>query len=101
MAKWWALAGIFFIIILIGGIYVGRSYQHWVRAQAKIGELSTDLQEQAWRDFEGYAPGVMTGGILAGSAGTGSGCGISWGWRCYGWMRIPYIRGLTAVVQNR
>jgi hypothetical protein len=69
MAKWWAVAGIFFIIILIGGIYVGRSYQYWVRAQAKIGELSSDLQEQAWRDFEGYAPGVMTGGILAGSAG--------------------------------
>lgn len=66
MAKWWALAGIFFIIILIGGIYVGRSYQHWVRAQAKIGELGAEQQEQAWRDFEGYAPGGKScgGGTL-------------------------------------
>lgn len=69
MAKWWVLAGIFFIIILIGGIYVGRSYQHWVRAQAKIGQLGVEQQEQSRRDFEGYATGVMTGGILAGSAG--------------------------------
>lgn len=69
MAKWWALAGIFFIIILIGEIYVGSSYRYWVRAQAKIGELGAEQQDLAWRDFEGYAPGVMIGGILAGSVG--------------------------------
>jgi hypothetical protein len=48
MAKWWALAGILFIILLTGGIYAGRSYQHWMRAQTKIEELGAEQQEQEW-----------------------------------------------------